>query len=69
MMMNFENFHLIGINFRYKSPEWEIHADLKVAESAAISKRLNGSLIGIFQDLDLLSDCEFIICTLSSQVS
>ncbi|XP_035707947.1 alpha-(1,6)-fucosyltransferase-like [Folsomia candida] len=53
---------------KYKSPEWEIHADLKVAESAAISKRLNGSLIGIFQDLDLLSDCEFIICTLSSQV-
>ncbi len=52
----------------YSEPEWEILGDSTVAQSAALSQRYNG-LNGIVRDVVLLSECDFLVCTFSSQVS
>jgi len=38
-----------------------------VAQSAALSQRYNG-LNGIIRDVFLLAECDFLVCTFSSQV-
>ena len=41
----------------------------QVAKSAAVSSRYNlNSLKGIITDIHLLSECDYLVCTFSSQV-
>lgn len=55
---------------RYKSPEWEILGDSRVAQSASMSQRYNREgLNGILKDVFALAECDFVVCTFSSQVS
>ncbi|KAJ8687903.1 hypothetical protein QAD02_023698 [Eretmocerus hayati] len=50
-------------------PNYEIIADSDVAQSAAMSKRYsNVSLRGILMDIHFLSQCDYLVCTFSSQV-
>lgn len=41
--------------------------DRSVAQSASVAQRYNG-LIGIVKDVFLLAECDFVVCTFSSQV-
>lgn len=53
-----------------KYSQYEIMGDPSVAETAAIGKRYtDASLKGIVMDIYLLSLCDFLVCTFSSQVS
>ena len=38
-----------------------------MAQSASVSQRYNG-LMGIIKDVFLLAECDFVVCTFSSQV-
>lgn len=54
---------------RKKYTNYEIIGDPAVAESASVSKRYSdSSLQGIIVDIHLLSLCDHIVCTFSSQV-
>lgn len=54
---------------RKKYPDYEIIGDPSVAKSAAVSTRYSdSSLNGIILDTHLLSQCEYLVCTFSSQV-
>lgn len=54
---------------RKKYPDYEIIGDPSVAKSAAVSTRYSdSSLNGIILDTHLLSRCDFLVCTFSSQV-
>ncbi|CAG7835828.1 unnamed protein product [Allacma fusca] len=53
----------------YPRPEWEILGDAKVAQSASMGQRYNGAgLVGILKDVFVLAECDFVVCTFSSQV-
>ncbi len=52
---------------RYSGSEWKIMGDRSVAQSASVSQRYNG-LVGIIKDVFLLSECDYVVCTFSSQV-
>lgn len=54
--------------YRYSSAEWEVLGDPGIAQSAALSQRYNG-LNGIIRDVILLSECDYLVCTFSSQVN
>ena len=57
--------HLIC--FRY--PDYEFFGDEKIAESAKLGKRYSkDSLTGLLTDIYTLSKCDFVTCTMSSQV-
>ncbi|ODM92730.1 Alpha-(1,6)-fucosyltransferase [Orchesella cincta] len=51
----------------YTSSEWQIMGDRTVAQSASVAQRYNG-LIGIIKDVFLLAECDYVVCTFSSQV-
>lgn len=54
---------------RQKYPEYEIIGDQIVARMAAVSTRYtDSSLNGIILDIHLLSLCDYLVCTFSSQV-
>lgn len=54
---------------RKKYPDYEIIGDPNVAKSAAVSTRYDSSsLNGIILDTYLLSKCDYLVCTFSSQV-
>lgn len=54
---------------RKKYPDYEIIGDPSVAKSAAVSTRYDSSsLNGIILDTHLLSQCDYLVCTFSSQV-
>jgi glycoprotein 6-alpha-L-fucosyltransferase len=58
---------VINVNFRF--PNYEIHADNRIAKSAQEKSRFTEeSLRGIFADVKVLSKCDFVVCTLSSNV-
>lgn len=53
--------------FRY--PDYEILGDPDIAKTAAIGTRYSDtSLYGIIVDIHFLSQCDFLVCTFSSQV-
>jgi len=50
-------------------PNYEIIGDPEVAETASVAKRYSDtSLQGIIIDIHLLSECDYLVCTFSSQV-
>lgn len=54
---------------RSRYPNYEIIADPEVAETASVAKRYSdSSLQGIIVDIHLLSQCDYLVCTFSSQV-
>ncbi|KAJ6636091.1 Alpha-(1,6)-fucosyltransferase [Pseudolycoriella hygida] len=54
---------------RRKYPSYDIIGDPDVARMAAVSTRYtDSSLNGIIMDIHLLSMCDFLVCTFSSQV-
>ncbi|XP_037048478.1 alpha-(1,6)-fucosyltransferase-like [Bradysia coprophila] len=54
---------------RKKYPKYDIIGDPDVARTAAISTRYsNSSLNGIISDAHLLSMCDYVVCTFSSQI-
>lgn len=54
---------------RTKYPQYEIIGDPDIARMAAVSTRYtDSSLNGIILDIHLLSLCDYLVCTFSSQV-
>lgn len=54
--------------FRY--PQYEVFGDTSVADTAQLSRRYtDASLKGVVTDINLLSYCDYLVCTFSSQVS
>lgn len=54
---------------RKKYPHYDVIGDPEIAKIAAVSTRYtDSSLNGIMLDIDLLSRCDFLVCTFSSQV-
>ncbi|KAG7199674.1 hypothetical protein KM043_014264 [Ampulex compressa] len=54
---------------RNRYPNYEIIGDPEVAETASVAKRYSdSSLQGIIVDIHLLSQCDYLVCTFSSQV-
>lgn len=52
-----------------KYPSYEILGDPTISKTAAISTRYSdSSLLGIINDIHMLSMCDFLVCTFSSQV-
>lgn len=50
-------------------PKYEIIGDPSVAETASVSRRYSdASLQGIILDIYMLSMCDYLVCTFSSQV-
>ena len=49
--------------------DWTLIGDESIAESAQLTKRYSDeSLHGIITDVHLLSKCNYLVCTFSSQV-
>ncbi|KAL7014019.1 hypothetical protein ACKWTF_015702 [Chironomus riparius] len=54
---------------RRNYPQYEVIGDPEIAKVAAVSTRYtDSSLNGIMLDIDLLSKCDYLVCTFSSQV-
>lgn len=54
---------------RNRYPNYKIIGDPEIAETASVSKRYSdSSLQGIIIDIHLLSLCDYLVCTFSSQV-
>lgn len=54
---------------RKNYPKYEVIGDPEIAKVAAVSTRYtDSSLNGIMLDIDLLSQCDYLVCTFSSQV-
>lgn len=54
---------------KQKYPHYDVIGDQNIAKAAAVSTRYTDtSLNGIMLDIDLLSKCDFLVCTFSSQV-
>lgn len=54
---------------RKSYPQYEVIGDPEIAKVAAVSTRYtDSSLNGIMLDIDLLSKCDYLVCTFSSQV-
>lgn len=54
---------------RKRYPNYEIIGDPEIAETASVAKRYSDtSLQGIIIDIHLLSECDYLVCTFSSQV-
>ena len=54
----------------YRYPTYHIYGNVSIAESAAKDKRhLRSSIEGTIIDARLLSRCDYLVCTFSSQVS
>ncbi|XP_017767403.1 PREDICTED: alpha-(1,6)-fucosyltransferase [Eufriesea mexicana] len=57
------------ITARSRYPNYEIIGDPEIAETASVAKRYSdSSLQGIIIDIHLLSECDYLVCTFSSQV-
>lgn len=57
------------VEARTKYPQYEIIGDPDIARMAAVSTRYtDSSLNGIILDIHLLSLCDYLVCTFSSQV-
>lgn len=55
---------------RTKYSHYEILGDPNISKTAAVSTRYSGtSLNGIIIDIHMLSMCDYLVCTFSSQVS
>ncbi|VDP60606.1 unnamed protein product [Heligmosomoides polygyrus] len=53
--------------FRY--PTYEVYGDQKTAKTAQMESRYtDSSLYGVVRDIRLLSHCNYLVCTFSSQV-
>lgn len=56
-------------NTHCRYPNWKLMGDEAAAESAQLSSRYtDSSLKGIISDIHLLSLCDYLVCTFSSQV-
>ncbi|XP_048483245.1 alpha-(1,6)-fucosyltransferase isoform X2 [Plutella xylostella] len=53
---------------RSKYPDYTFHGDPSIAKTAAHRRYTPLSLTGLLVDLQLLSSCDYIVCTFSSQI-
>uniref|UniRef100_A0A7E4V6P4 Alpha-(1,6)-fucosyltransferase n=2 Tax=Panagrellus redivivus TaxID=6233 RepID=A0A7E4V6P4_PANRE len=54
---------------RDKYPHYEIYGDSSIAETAQMNSRYtDSSLFGVVIDIQMLSRCDYLVCTFSSQV-
>uniref|UniRef100_A0A1I7XK46 Alpha-(1,6)-fucosyltransferase n=1 Tax=Heterorhabditis bacteriophora TaxID=37862 RepID=A0A1I7XK46_HETBA len=54
---------------RQKYPNYEVYGDTKIANTAQLRNRYSDtSLYGVVTDIRLLSQCDYLVCTFSSQV-
>jgi len=54
---------------REKYPNYLFFGDTTISESAQLKSRYTkSSLVGVIKDIELLSNCDYIVCTFSSQV-
>ncbi|KAK6044058.1 hypothetical protein COOONC_18437 [Cooperia oncophora] len=52
-----------------KFPSYEVYGDEKTADTAQLQNRYtDSSLYGVVRDIRLLSHCDYLVCTFSSQV-
>ncbi|KAI6190592.1 hypothetical protein M3Y97_00135300 [Aphelenchoides bicaudatus] len=52
-----------------KYPNYEVFADVGIAQSAQVANRYtDASLYGVITDVRMLSKCDYLVCTFSSQV-
>ncbi|TKR60360.1 hypothetical protein L596_027617 [Steinernema carpocapsae] len=52
-----------------KYKDYEVYADVGIAASAQMSNRYtDASLLGVITDIRMLSQCDYLVCTFSSQV-
>ncbi|KAK0410899.1 hypothetical protein QR680_005383 [Steinernema hermaphroditum] len=52
-----------------KYPDYEVYADVAIANTAQMANRYtDASLLGVITDIRMLSQCEYLVCTFSSQV-
>jgi glycoprotein 6-alpha-L-fucosyltransferase len=53
----------------YRYPDYIVHGDIAIAQSAQLNSRYGTeSLKGLLLDIHFLSLCDYLVCTLSSQV-
>jgi hypothetical protein len=58
---------LIFYVHRYK--DYEFISDIDISKSAGLGSRYSeSSLHGVIFDIQMLSECDFLVCTFSSQV-
>ncbi|CAL8116615.1 unnamed protein product [Orchesella dallaii] len=55
-------------NLEKRTKRWKIQANETIALAAEAKKRLSNGILGILIDVMLLADCEFVVCTFSSNV-
>ncbi|KAE9546993.1 hypothetical protein FO519_009795 [Halicephalobus sp. NKZ332] len=54
---------------REKYPNYKVYGDSSVAETAQMNSRYtDSSLYGVITDIQMLSKCDYLVCTFSSQV-
>jgi glycoprotein 6-alpha-L-fucosyltransferase len=67
--LNKSNTHIIKKHRFSRYPHYQIYADVGVANTAQVKNRYTEeSLQGIFADSKILSKCDFVVVTLSSNV-
>ncbi|CAI4226749.1 unnamed protein product [Auanema sp. JU1783] len=50
-------------------PKYEVFGDISIANTAQVNQRYtDSSLFGVITDIELLSECDYLVCTFSSQV-
>ncbi|PAV69787.1 hypothetical protein WR25_17471 [Diploscapter pachys] len=50
-------------------PQYAVYGDISIADTAQLGKRYtDASLTGVVTDIQLLSKCDYLVCTFSSQV-
>ena len=58
------------VHFFFRYPNYEFVSDSEISKSAGLESRYSDdSLHGIIFDIQMLSECDFLVCTFSSQVS
>jgi glycoprotein 6-alpha-L-fucosyltransferase len=63
-----EIFFVFSID-EYRYPNYVVHGDIAIAQSAQLNSRYGTeSLKGLLLDIHFLSLCDYLVCTLSSQV-
>lgn len=65
--VNFHADHGYNIPCRYKN--YEFISDQEISKSAGLNSRYSeNSLHGVVFDIQMLSECDYLVCTFSSQV-
>ena len=56
-------------NSVFSYPNYEVFADTSIAQNAQVNSRYtDASLYGVITDIQMLSKCDYLVCTFSSNV-